>query len=86
MARDPNTLLGKAFLAQDGTTVLEHLAAAGTDAACMNVGAGNGDVVGSARGLAGLYAAMAREVRPSLLAFAEVHLRAPDLVLDVPAT
>ena len=87
MARDPQSLLGKAFLAQDGTTVLEHLDAAGTDPACMNVGAGNGDIIASARGLASLYEHMSGgDLRDSLLAFGETHLRGPDLVLGVPAT
>lgn len=86
LARDPGSLLGKAFLAQDGTTVLEHLVAAGTEPACLDVGAGNGDVLCTARGLAGCYDTLARGPwRPSVLAFGTVQRSGPDLVLGVPA-
>jgi CubicO group peptidase (beta-lactamase class C family) len=87
VARDPDTLLGKAFWAQDGTTVLEHLAASGNDPVRMGCGAGNGDVVGSARALAQFFVHLARgPLADSTRAFAEVHRRGPDLALGVPAT
>jgi CubicO group peptidase (beta-lactamase class C family) len=87
IARDPSTLLGKAFWAQEGTTVLEHLDVAGSDPACMNCGAGNGDVLATARALAGCYAALAGgPMAESLRAFAQVHRRGPDLALGVPAS
>lgn len=85
-ARDPRTPVGQAFFAQEGSTVLEHLDVAGSAPAPMTCGAGNGDVLGTARGLARLYAALAEgPQRPSLAAFGTVQRRDRDIVLDVPA-
>lgn len=85
-ARDPRTPIGEAFFAQSGTTVLEHLDVAGSAPAPMNCGAGNGDALGTARGLATHYAAMADgPLASSLREFGQVQRRDVDLVLEVPA-
>jgi CubicO group peptidase (beta-lactamase class C family) len=84
-ARDPELLIGKTWLAQDGTNVLEHLDEAGTGPAQMNCGSGNGDALGTARGLAALYAGLAGgPLADSLATFGEVQRRGVDLVLEVP--
>jgi CubicO group peptidase (beta-lactamase class C family) len=86
-SRDPEELIGRTWFAQDGTTVLEHLAEAGSAPLPMNCGSGNGDVLGTARGLAGLYAGLWESpARESLLAFGEVQRSGPDLVLEVDMT
>lgn len=86
-ARDARSLLGQAFFAQDGSTVLEHLAAAGSEPAQMDCGSGNGDALGTARGIAQLYGSLAEDpvLSPSLRAFGSTRWRGTDLVLDVPA-
>jgi CubicO group peptidase (beta-lactamase class C family) len=84
-ARDPELLIGQTWLAQDGTNVLEHLDEAGSAPAQMTCGSGNGDALGTARGLAALYAGLATgPLAESLRAFGEVQHRGVDLVLEVP--
>ena len=86
-ARDPKELVGRTWFAQDGTTVLEHLDEAGSAPLPMSCGSGNGDVLGTARGLAGLYAGLwAGPARESLRTFAEVQRSGPDAVLEVDMT
>ena len=86
-SRDPHELIGRTWFAQDGTTVLEHLDEAGSAPLPMECGSGNGDVLGTARGLAALYAGLwGGALQPSLREFGQVQRSGPDLVLEADIT
>lgn len=90
--RDGTTIPGRAFAAQGGASLLDRLAVIGNDPRFLAQGLGFGDGLGSARGLARLYAALAgggaldgvRLASPaSVAAFAALQLRGPDAVLKI---
>jgi CubicO group peptidase (beta-lactamase class C family) len=58
-ARDGSTIPGRAFAAQNGAGLLDRLAVIGNDPRFLVKGLGFGDGLGTARGLARLYAALA---------------------------
>ena len=91
-ARDGTTIPGRAFAAQGGAGLLDRLAVIGNDPRFLVKGLGFGDGLGTARGLARLYAALAaggeldgvRLASPTWVdAFATLQLRAPDAVLKI---
>jgi CubicO group peptidase (beta-lactamase class C family) len=90
--RDPTAIPGRAFAARDGASLLDRLAMLGNDPRFLAQGLGFGDGLGSARGLARVYAALARGGELDGVRFASpatvdrfsaiVH-RGPDAVLQV---
>jgi CubicO group peptidase (beta-lactamase class C family) len=91
-ARDGTTLPGRAFAARDGIGLLDRLAVIGNDPRFLAKGLGFGDGVGTARGMARLYAALGRGgeldgvrlASPRTIdAFATLQSRGPDAVLKV---
>ena len=91
-ARDGTTIPERAFAAQGGAGLLDRLAVIGNDPRFLVKGLGFGDGLGTARGLARLYAGLAaggeldgvRLASPGWVdAFATLQLRAPDAVLKI---
>ncbi|HVU74444.1 MAG TPA: serine hydrolase domain-containing protein, partial [Mycobacteriales bacterium] len=58
VARDPQTLAGRACIAQDGGGCLDHLAVMGGSLVALRAGGGFGDGVGNARSVSAFYAAV----------------------------
>ncbi|WP_165912936.1 serine hydrolase domain-containing protein [Tamaricihabitans halophyticus] len=91
---DPESICGRAFLAQRGIGVFDVLDRLGADPQFVSAGVGSGDALGTARGIARMYAVLSqggeldgvRLVTPrSIDAFAKVRFRDPDPVLGRPA-
>jgi CubicO group peptidase (beta-lactamase class C family) len=90
--RDAATIAGRAFAARDGASLLDRLAVIGNDPRFLVKGLGFGDGLGTARGMARLYAALAaggeldgvRLASPATVgAFATLQRRGPDAVLKI---
>src|SRR5262245_54049987 len=90
--RDETTIAGRAFAARGGASLLDRLAVIGNDPRFLAKGLGFGDGLGSARGVARLYAALAgggaldgvRLASPATVAaFATLQHRGPDAVLKL---